>query len=416
MKMPMKIGFIAQPIDNVLPPNQNSIGIIIYEIARRLATVNSVLVYSRGGGIRKRMRQVDGMFFRSIPIGPDVQFLGLWKRILKLFGTRRPLFASHVYYFAYILQIAFDLRAQGCDVVHVMNFSQFIALIRLFNPWTKIVLHMECEWLTQLDHRMIEKRISKVDLVIGCSEYITQKIRDHFPSIQSRCQTVYNGVDINQFSPREEEAASGKDSIKHLLFVGRGSPEKGVHVLLDALHRIIQEYRDIELEIIGPIGSASIEYIVSVSNDPKVLNLAAHFLGSYASHLQSRVSSGLAMNVTFTGSVPYELLPDRYRNADIFVFPSVWNEPFGMPVIEAMSCGLPIVATRSGGIVELVDDGRTGILVERGEVTELTRAILYLLRDKQLCESMGVAGRLRVSERFTWDQVARELLYLYNNI
>jgi len=84
-----------------------------------------------------------------------------------------------------------------------------------------------------------------------------------------------------------------------------------------------------------------------------------------------------------------------------------------MPVIEAMSCGLPVVSTKSGGITELVEDGKTGFLVERGDAQMLADAILRLLKNEALRELMGQAGRARVLECFTWDKITDDFLTLY---
>jgi glycosyltransferase involved in cell wall biosynthesis len=90
-----------------------------------------------------------------------------------------------------------------------------------------------------------------------------------------------------------------------------------------------------------------------------------------------------------------------------------WNELFGMPIAEAMSCGVPAVASRVAGIPEVVTDGETGLLVERGNPSALARTINRLLEDEELRRSMGAAGRQRVLERFSWDQITEALLGEY---
>jgi len=87
-----------------------------------------------------------------------------------------------------------------------------------------------------------------------------------------------------------------------------------------------------------------------------------------------------------------------------------------MPIVEAMATGVPIVATRGGGTPELVVDGETGLLVERGDASALAEAILRLLSDEKLRKSMGRAARKRAVELFSWDQIVKNLLYLYQEI
>src|SRR6185312_12150781 len=102
--------------------------------------------------------------------------------------------------------------------------------------------------------------------------------------------------------------------------------------------------------------------------------------------------------------------------AGIFVFPSLWHEPFGIPVIEAMASGLPVVATRAGALPEIVVDGETGILVERGDHEGLAAAISRLLADARLRERMGNAGRERVRQLFTWERAVSRLEELYDGV
>ncbi|HEU5443595.1 MAG TPA: glycosyltransferase family 4 protein, partial [Steroidobacteraceae bacterium] len=105
----------------------------------------------------------------------------------------------------------------------------------------------------------------------------------------------------------------------------------------------------------------------------------------------------------------------HYARAGIFVFPSLWQEPFGIPVIEAMAAGLPVVATRGGALPEVVVDGETGILVERGDGEALAAAIGKLLSDPHLRKRMGHAGRKRVQQLFTWDRSVARLEELYGS-
>ena len=105
-----------------------------------------------------------------------------------------------------------------------------------------------------------------------------------------------------------------------------------------------------------------------------------------------------------------------YQGADLLAFPSVWHEPFGIPIVEAMACGLPVVATRGGGVPEIIEDGETGILVERGDAAALAQGIIRLLGDDALRARMGRAGRRRAVERFSWETVAENLLACYERV
>ncbi|MGH7495314.1 MAG: glycosyltransferase family 4 protein [bacterium] len=186
----LKIAFVPQLLDMIFPPMQSAIGIWTYEVAQRLARSGEVTVYS--GRLSKQAESKQGVHYRPISPAADRWLLRLLKRFAVFYHGPPPLFASALFYWGYALQVAIDLQKRRCDIVHLHNLSQFVLIIRAFNPKIKIILHMHCEWLSQLDRPMIAHRLNQVDGVIGCSEYITKKIRLAFPRLAARCQTVPN--------------------------------------------------------------------------------------------------------------------------------------------------------------------------------------------------------------------------------
>jgi glycosyltransferase involved in cell wall biosynthesis len=416
----MKVALFHQPIEPIsLTDRYGSVDIATYEIARRLARHCDVIVYAKRGRDQRECEWHEGVQYRRMSATIDGKFDDLFRRVdrrLPRSFHRRPLFASNLYYLNYGLLVARDLRSQKCDVVHIQNFSQFVSLFRKFDPKIKIVLNMHCHWLTDLDWTMIESRLRETDLVIGCSEYITDKIRRQFPHFARSCQTVYNGVDVNHFVPNNPYGASRKNDIKRLLFVGSVSPEKGVHVLLDALKEVVKKYPNVHLEILGGPGSPSrTRFSLAVSDDPRRTALLS-ISEKYVSHLQNKLSSDMRRHVSFTRPVPHKLMVNFYQKADVVVLPSVSNEPFGVPLIEAMAAGVPVVATRGGGIPEIVVDNETGLLVEPNDASALAEAILSLLSDQGLRTSMGRAARRRAVDFFSWDRIVDQLLCQYRKI
>jgi glycosyltransferase involved in cell wall biosynthesis len=178
-------------------------------------------------------------------------------------------------------------------------------------------------------------------------------------------------------------------------FVGRISPEKGVHVLLEAFQKVILRHPQARLEIVGPEAMPPIEFIVALSENPKVSDLASFYHGSYLSRLQDKLSVEARRRVSFGGFVPHTQLVDRFQEAEVLIQPSVWDEPFGMPIVEAMACQVPVIATRSGGITEIVEAGRSGVLVEPDNAPALAEAIVRLLENGALRKAMGESGRER---------------------
>jgi len=425
----MKVAFINQPWNYAVPPVQTgSIAIWIYEVARRLAGTHDVIIYARKARGQKKIEWHEGVQHRYVTTISNSRLFTLFpgsyrlSRLLQrlrselLFrNPKRPYFASSFYSLEYLLRIAWDLRAQQCDIVHVHNFSQFAPIIRFFNPRLKIVLHMHCQWLTQLDHPMVELRLSKVDVILACSQFITEKIRRTFPQFAQRCQTVYNGVDVNHFHDKNANGVAEKTGTKHLLFVGRLTPEKGLHILLDAFQIVVQRCPQVRLKIVGPEAPTAYEFIVAFNDNPRLSELARFYEGSYMAHLLGRVPSNLKGQVMFVGAVPHLHLNQHNQEADLFVNPSFY-EGFPLSILEAMASGLPVVATSVAGVPEAVENGKTGLLVEPGDALALAEAILYLLEDHHLRVRMGKAARQRVENLFSWERVVEHLLGQYKSI
>lgn len=420
----MKIAFVTQPFDLVGPTRLfGSISIIAYQIARSLASTCDVMIYGKRGR-EQQVEEIDdlGIHYRRMSVGGEVWLskpFKLFDRLLPFRNPKRPFFSSDFSHRGYVMQVAMDLRKRNVDIVHVFNYSQFAPVIRSIAPDVKIVLHMQCEWLTQLDQKLIENRLQDIDLVVGCSDFITDKIRLRYPQFANHCRTAYNGVALEDF---RKGGNSNHDNDEIILFVGRVSPEKGVHILLDAFRDVLAQRPQARLDIVGSPSVVPFDYVVQVSDDEDVIKLGSFYRGKirkrdhYGGYLDKQLSSAEWKQVNKVGGVPHQGIVDYYRKADVFAFTSVWDEPFGIPMVEAMACGLPVVAAKGGAVPEIVENGKTGIWVERGNSTELADAILRLLEDDELRKSMGKEGRERASELFTWDLTAAKLLDYYQNL
>lgn len=414
----MRIAFVCQPWEVLNPAEPSgSIPILTDELARRLAASCDVVVFGRRGltGLHAiTHRSVRYRRMRLTPIDLFLRPLSRIERLLDYPRRRLPFFGSALYALGYALQVAIAASRERCDVIHIHNFSQFVPVIRAFNRSASIVLHMHCEWLGQLDERALASRLRHVDAVVGCSDYVSAAAARRFDWLAERCVTVHNGCDVTTFGPGTAVGRGGR-----LLFVGRVSPEKGVHVLLAALRALISTRPNVRLEVVGPIGAAPYEYIVLLDRDVQTRRLARYYgrarrEDQYADAIH-RMGEAVRGHVTFSGAIRYSELAERYRAADIVVVPSVWNEPAGLPVYEAMASGRPVVATRGGGIPEAVTHA-TGILVKRDEPEELAAAIARLLDAPDVARRMGEAGRERVEAEFTWDHSAAALLALYRQL
>jgi len=426
-----RIAIVCQPWDYVETDSGNSIVVIAYQLSRCLAPDWHVTIYGRGKSGQKDQEIVsETIEFRHINIRHSRQAkIEALLSILACYRKRRINYLLSIWYHLfYAVRVALSIRASKCDVVVVYNFLQFASIIKLFNPPATICLNMQCEWLTQFATAASERRLRGVDLIIGCSNYITDGIKSRFPMIAPRCNTVHNGVDIDRFCPSPEvQAANGGPA--RLLYVGRLSPEKGVHVLIRAFKILATSRPTLHLDLVGGAYTQPYLYLAPDSDD-RVMTSLERFYGNRLSEMVRRqfVLRGKAYlydlrreaagdeRIVFHGPVRQTKTIDFYRRAMVLVYPSVWNEPSGLPTFESQACGLPVVSTYSGGIPEYVEDGRTGILVARGDAEELALAIGQLIDNPARAASMGKAGRQRVVERFTWETSARRLADLIESV
>lgn len=409
----MKVAYIFQP-----PWDAHvhvGLGIWNYHVTRRLARDCNIIVYSAAVPGHSNIEYLEGVEYRHISLRFNQRALRYLSALRKRSLLGSPIFAYSAYYLAFAIRVANDLRRQRCDIVHIHTLSQFVPIIRALNPKIRIVLHNHGEWLTQLNRRMIAPRLEKVDLIIGCSEYVTNRIRMSFPVHAKRCHTVFMGVDPEVFYPNTARPRAVSPRRKRLLYVGRMSPEKGVHVLPEAFENVLVVHPETELEIVGPDAVMPTEYLIDLSDDPHLAALKVFYNGDYRAFIKRQLPADCARSVKFRGLVLQPELANHYREADVFVFPSFY-ESLGTSAIEAMATALPVVATTAGGVPEVIENGRTGILVPPGDARELAKAILRLLADDELRLSMGAAGRKRAVEIFSFEAISQRLLGLYRAI
>jgi glycosyltransferase involved in cell wall biosynthesis len=178
-----------------------------------------------------------------------------------------------------------------------------------------------------------------------------------------------------------------------ILYTGRIDLTKGPLILLEAVDEVARRFPDVEFVIAGGRHN-------SISADTLDQALQRNQRQSH---------------VKLLGHLPWQSLPALYQKASVFVMPSYY-ETFSISCAEAMAFGVPVVATRAGGLPEVVEDGITGILVPIGDPGSLAQAIVTLLGDPTRRMEMGSRGQQRVAERFTAQQVAEQTASLYRGL
>lgn len=401
----MKVAFVCQHFDVVLPPVQNSVGIWTYEVARRLsADGNTTILARRPSGTPARL-EVEGVRIELLTCAPE-RLWGRASRMWSLLWQGAPLFTHSFYACDYLFQAMRKIRLIEPDLIHIQNFPHYAPVLRRAAPRAAIVLHMHCDWLAQLDGGAMARAIAACDLVLGCSGHVVSTAEARFANSNVPFALLPNGAPADRPFLTTGQPKSGE-----VLFVGRVSPEKGLHTLLAAWPAVAAACRNAHLNIVGPLAVTPREFLVDLSRDPDVSALSRFyrggdsFKGSYDASLRAMIPRHLDDTVTFTGPLSYEQIMDRYAAASLLVNPSL-SESFGMSLVEALASGTPVVATRAGGMPEIVERTGGGVLVEKNDPSALAQAIIRLLEDPQASAEMGRRGARHVAERYSWSRVA----------
>ncbi len=303
----------------------------------------------------------------------------------------------------------------------MQSFANFVPVIRALNPGVRFVVHLHSDWIAQLDPSSMRRRATTIDLMLGCSQHVTQGILAALPEFNARAFTLMNGVDTDFFTAGPRVEPDGDPRPLRLVFLGRVSPEKGVHDLLRAFPKIVEVFPDVQLDIVGPDASAPRGFIVDVSDEPTVRQLAAFYdieaqTGvTYLNQIKAGMPASVAARVRFCGPASRREALDHYRSAAILINPSL-SESFGITLAEAMACEKPTVATGVGGMKGLVVDGETGLLVEPAQPDQLAAAVCTLLADADLRERMGRRGRQRVVSLLSWSMLGEQLAAAYESL
>ncbi|HBG46054.1 MAG TPA: hypothetical protein DDW94_03600 [Deltaproteobacteria bacterium] len=399
-----KLAFVTNPLDAHF---KSSISIIILELAKRLSTEFDITVYTSKGGSPDFP---PGIKVRRLSVWPDMTLRRFTGKLAPLYSIKKPFFNSAIYYPFFMLQLALDIRKEGFEIVHINNFTQFLPVIKALNPDTRVVFHTHSEWIPQLDRTQIGKRVKRADLVVCCSDYLTKKASQAFPEFSSRFKTLHNGVDYGRFSQVMAEDGGAK-----LICVGRITPEKGLHVVIDAFNMLAPRLPGLELHLVGQERITPKEFLIDLSDSVLLKSLGAFYPGSYKERILAMIAPEQAQRVFFSGHVSHSEMLAKYSESSIFINASYY-ETFGMPVAEAMACGLPVIATRVGGVPEIVEDGVSGLLVEPGDPIQLAAAIERMVTDPALRARLFEAGRERVKELFSWENIAVTLKDYYREV
>jgi glycosyltransferase involved in cell wall biosynthesis len=303
-----------------------------------------------------------------------------------------------------LAQLAQVLRRYRPRIAH-FHYTNFLSLY----PWLARLLASEQVFFTDhasrpanhsghrasLPKRCLARAINwPLSRVICVSEFGYRCLTERglFPSEQ--CQMIYNGVDLSRVAESPERGSAFRrrfaipDERKIVLQVSWIIPEKGILDLLAAARIVTSQNPSVHFVIVGD----------------------GPFRGEYT---RKAIELGLREHVTWTGLVEDPFTAGVYDAADVVCQVSRWEEIFGWVIVEAMAYRRPVIATRVGGIPELVTDEDSGFLIERGDVEKLAEKVLTLIYDPTRRQSMGIAGRKRVDANFDLQHNVAQLLEAY---
>ncbi|MCS7458865.1 glycosyltransferase family 4 protein [Paenibacillus doosanensis] len=373
---------IVSPGSFVIPSaTSSSVELVIEQVAKRMTARVSPVVFGRMSGIRPKLENVGGVRYVRVP-APTPS--------------------------AYIRHVSRKLFEYKPQIIQVENRPRFVRYLRRHHPKAQIwlVLHS----LTFVSGRHIGRAelqdcLAAADRIVVNSSYLMERLKRMAPSISGNIVVNHLGVDTEKFTSRwTEEGAARRERMlrsmglsgkKIILYVGRLIEIKGVHHLLRAMPRIAKLVPDAVLLVVGGA------FYGSKRTTPYVRRL-------------HRMGAKMKKRVRFIPYVPHNQIASWFGLADILVVPSNSREAFGLVNVEAMASGVPVAATRVGGMKEIIEHGVTGYLIDAPLLgKELPQWVSTVLTRQELAKQLGEESLRKVREQFTWECTARRWMELY---
>lgn len=360
-------------------PPEEGIGNYIYNMSKELIRKgNQVTIITRGSSSKINQEDFEGIRLYRVPLFPlypiHVQIHGIF--VKKLFSSIQSDF--DVIHFHTPLPSPLKTNLPTMTTVHTPMKTD-TAKVELVNPFSvavKLQGKISC---------LIESKLFKIsDKITSVASSVSQELSEYGLN-PDEVEVIGNGVDEKLFCPIQNKASE-----KYILYTGRLSYRKGLFDFIECGVNICSRYPDINFKLTGK--------------------------GPLFEKLQKIVQeSGYEDRFEFLGHVEKSKLIELYQNATIFVLPSHYE---GLPttLLEAMSCGLPVVATAVSGNLDVIESGKNGILVPIKSPDKMAEAVSSLLNDENLRTELGIAARKTIEEKFTWDAISDKILRCYDSI
>lgn len=237
------------------------------------------------------------------------------------------------------------------------------------------------KFLFEINERIASYVAKNASKIISIGEEISEYIYKKF---KKRSELISNAVDTNFFKPKRSDYHQDKFIV---LFVGRFTYKKGVDIILDIAKKLNKENI----------------YFICIGNGPKM------------PEIKETIKREAIQNITLTGIISDKNeLKEYYRNASVLIFPSRKGEASSpLIILEALASGLPVIVKNTGGHAKVIEDGKTGYIVE--DVNEIVEKIKFLKENRDVLEKMSSNAR-KYSEKFSWSKNVQKLISVYESI
>lgn len=291
------------------------------------------------------------------------------------------------------LKISKIIREESIDIIHVHNFKTLFPIVYakiISKKKPKIILSRHLIKMAK-NNPLYNFLYSKIDKII----FVSNMAREEFFLSNPRIEKSKTLVIHNSIKPKEkhnytfnikEEYNINNDALL-VTFTGRIVPDKGVDILIKAFSKL---------------KSKNTYLIIAGSGEEEYLNELNKLV----------VDNNLTSRVIFLGFVGD--IKSVINQSDIGVFPSVWREPFGLSIIEFMQEGKAVITTNNGAQKEYIINNETGILVEPGNVEQLSNSLETLINNKQLREEIGQKGKIYFEKELSYEQFYKKIISTYN--
>lgn len=364
-----------------IPPIKGgSVETVTYNIFKRMARQHRITIISRSH---------PSLPARSSAVGGNLRFLRI--------NQANPL--------SYLKAALKSVGQQHFDLIQIENRPVFVPLVRRTFPQTPIVLSLHSlTFMSRLSiakANTILKQVNGVTSVVG---FVTKTMQKHYPKFARKFKTALLGCDTEKFRPQSTAYKHrlrrhwGVANSYNLLFVGRMVPKKGLDTLVRAVAQLQKTRQRTQIVAVGSAWPGVKEETPYI----RKTRLLAKRLG---------------VPLRCTGYVPPAHVNKMYHLGDIFVCPTRYKEGFALVNSEAMSSEIPIIASKRGGIKEVVEHNKSGLLInDYNSPRAFARAIESLRSSPQTAKKLAKAGRRRVVRRFSWANTVRTLVNHYKKL